>query len=101
MKVEFTKDHKYYLAGDMGTLHKSCKGDKIEVSDKEASRWINKGVCKPCGSKPVIESAPEKQYENKMDSMEGKETKAEAPKTQPAPEKKTVTKKTIKKTTKK
>jgi hypothetical protein len=101
MEVEFIKDHKYYLDGNMKTLHESCKGDKIKVSDEKADRWIGKGVCKPCGSKPVIESAPKEQYENKMDSMEGKEEKAEAPKAQPVIEKKIVTKKPVKKISKK
>lgn len=101
MKVEFTKDHKYYLDGNMKVLHESCKGDQIEVNETTGTHWVKKGVCTACGKKPVIESAPKKQYENKMDSMEGKETKAEAPKSEPAPKKKTVTKKTTKKTPKK
>lgn len=86
MLIEFTKDHKYYLDGNMKVLHESCEGDKLEVSDDVALRWINKGVCEVCGNKPV-ESAQKKQYENKMDSLEGKEEKAEAPKPKTAKKK--------------
>ncbi len=97
MFIEFIKDHKYYLDGNMKVLHESCEGDKLEVCDDVGERWINKGVCKSCGNKPVVESAPKKQYENKMDSLEDKEEKAEAPKPKPAAKEKTVKKSKAKK----
>ena len=66
MKVEFLKDDfQFYLGNNMSKMHKSKKGDSIEVNADTAERWIKKEVAKMVSEKveikPVVAIEVEKE----------------------------------------
>ena len=55
MKVEFLKDDfQFYLGNNMSKMHKSKKGDSIEVNADTAERWIKKEVAKMVSKKVEV-----------------------------------------------
>lgn len=80
MKIEFIKEHKFYLPSDVRTMHiKEC-GDVMELDNVAlCEKWINRGIVKSCEKVAAIEVPEEPKYENKMEDVEAKEEKKPAP----------------------
>ena len=100
MKVEFLKDDfQFYLGNNMSKMHKSKKGDSIEVNANTAERWIKKEVAKMVSEK--VEVKPVVSIEVEFDKDKKEFTPVAEPKLfvdeeeKPAPKKRGRKKKTV------
>jgi hypothetical protein len=95
MKVEFLKDDfQFYLGNNMSKMHKSKKGDSIEVNANTAERWIKKEVAKMVSEKvevkPIVSSEKIKELQEEINSLD-----KEREDLKPAPKKRGRKKKTV------
>lgn len=76
MKVEFLEDDfKFYLGKNMRKMHKSKKGDSIEVDAETAERWIKKSVAKMAGKKAEVKPADIVEIKGELPEPDKKEFK--------------------------